>query len=103
MPTLTATARPLDGASPSLGRFPARLSAWLAGLVETWRRGRRIRADAAYLRRLDDRMLADVGLTRGEIEGYVRHGRRHAPAPSHGRAGAHAAALLPFPSASDWR
>ena len=97
----STTAHPLGGAPASLGRFPARLSARLSGFAEAWRRERRIRADAAYLRGFDDRMLADVGLTRSEIEGYVRRSRR---APASRRGGLdYAAALLPFPSASDWR
>jgi uncharacterized protein YjiS (DUF1127 family) len=35
-------------------------------------RERRISANAQYLRSFGDRMLADIGLTRPEIEGFVR-------------------------------
>lgn len=35
----------------------------------------RMRRDAERLRNMDDRMLRDIGLTRSEVEGAVRHGR----------------------------
>jgi uncharacterized protein YjiS (DUF1127 family) len=41
----------------------------------------RIRRNTAALLRLDDRMLADVGLSRGEVEYAVRHGRRPSESP----------------------
>lgn len=48
---------------------------WFARAVAAWRRQRRIAAGRAALRELDDRMLADLGLDRGGIEGAVRRGR----------------------------
>src|SRR5215217_4384270 len=36
-------------------------------------RERRISANVQYLRSFDNRMLADIGLTRPEIEGFVRN------------------------------
>jgi len=56
---------------------------WGAPLMRAMRRHlasaklrQRIRRDIHRLRSLDDRMLADVGLHRAEIEPAVRHGRR---------------------------
>jgi uncharacterized protein YjiS (DUF1127 family) len=41
----------------------------------------RLRRDAAELMALDDRMLADIGLSREEIEPAVRFGRSFIQAP----------------------
>jgi uncharacterized protein YjiS (DUF1127 family) len=67
------------------------VQSWLAFLAGTTRRGiaqigkiGRIHRDTAALYELDDRMLADIGLCRGDVEYAVRHGRR----PSDGSAGA---------------
>jgi uncharacterized protein YjiS (DUF1127 family) len=47
----------------------------LAGLVRAVRREWRIRRDVAYLASVEDRMLHDIGMQRGEVERYVRSGR----------------------------
>jgi uncharacterized protein YjiS (DUF1127 family) len=39
----------------------------------------RMRRDLAMLQSLDDAMLHDIGLSRGEVEHVVRHGRPLAP------------------------
>ena len=60
------------------GRFSGR-KRWLAGLaprvirkirerIETWRGTRRLLA-------FDDAMLKDIGISRGDVERVVRHGR----------------------------
>jgi uncharacterized protein YjiS (DUF1127 family) len=52
---------------------PARNGAKMAlALAAEWR----LRRDIRTLRQLGDRALHDMGLTRGEIEHVVRHGRR---------------------------
>ena len=43
-----------------------------ARVIARWRRQRR---DIMELQRMDDRLLADIGITRGEAESMVRHGR----------------------------
>ena len=40
----------------------------LAAILRLWRRRRRERRELAEFARLDDRMLADIGLTRGSAE-----------------------------------
>jgi uncharacterized protein YjiS (DUF1127 family) len=65
--TAQAVAKPTPGAPrPPLGmnRVFARVLRW-----------RRRRRDARRLMALDDRMLRDVGLSRGEVERAVRGGR----------------------------
>ena len=56
-------------------RHPLRLHRWLRALA--WRAGRewRLRRQVAFLLQQDDRMLRDLGLTRGEVERSVRWGR----------------------------
>ena len=46
----------------------ARLIAWIQA-------ERRVRRDRVQLLAADDRLLADIGLARGEIDHAVRHGR----------------------------
>lgn len=55
--------------------FASWLGGRLAALLGAMRREGRIRRDLAYLEQCDDRTLADIGLTRGQIEGAVRYGR----------------------------
>ncbi|WP_343713133.1 DUF1127 domain-containing protein [Inquilinus sp.] len=56
--------RAIRPAPPVLGR----LAAWIRRQVKMSR-------DTARLMALDDHLLADMGLTRGEIRGLVRHNR----------------------------
>ena len=44
-------------------------------LAEKFARRRRFQRDIRELQRLDDRMLADIGMRRSEIERMVRRGR----------------------------
>jgi uncharacterized protein YjiS (DUF1127 family) len=51
------------------------IRAGLAALIHGLAREREIRRSMRELRSLDDRMLHDIGLTRGDIERAVRFGR----------------------------
>jgi uncharacterized protein YjiS (DUF1127 family) len=80
--------------------------ATLARLVERVRRERRIGRDIAELSSYDDQLLRDIGIRRGEIRGRLRFGdagritmQSTASAPADDLH----AALMSFPSASDWR
>lgn len=55
--------------------FAAWLRGGFAALLAGLRRQNEIRRDIAYLQACDDHMLADLGLTRDQIEGAVSHGR----------------------------
>ncbi|MGO1080560.1 DUF1127 domain-containing protein [Inquilinus sp. CA228] len=65
----------------TMGRHAAQAAGWSrfrAGVVHfiTWVRAEhRVRHDLAELRAADDRLLADIGLARGQIDHAVRHGR----------------------------
>ncbi|MGL4965687.1 MAG: DUF1127 domain-containing protein [Inquilinus sp.] len=52
-----------------------RVRARVARLIAWIRTEHRVRRDLALLRTADDRQLADIGLTRGEIDHAVRRGR----------------------------
>ena len=68
------------------GMIPDLWRAALASLVKQWiaqiRWNFQIRRGVNALMALDDRMLADIGLTRGAVEYAVRHG--HVPTPAAG-------------------
>jgi uncharacterized protein YjiS (DUF1127 family) len=73
-----------------------------AALIEHHARKRRIADDIRFLSSLDDRMLADIGLTRPEIEDAVRR-RADATRKARGAFDSGAYALLPLPSIYDGR
>jgi uncharacterized protein YjiS (DUF1127 family) len=76
------------------------LASGAAALVERYERERRIAHDICYLSSFDDRTLADIGLTRVDIEGNVR--RRIGEAlNSRTNASSCAEALRPSPSVYD--
>jgi uncharacterized protein YjiS (DUF1127 family) len=51
-------------------------------VIESFVEAYRMRKGIVALQQLDDRMLADIGVTRSGIEAAVRHGeRKAAPAP----------------------
>ena len=57
---------------------PSALRGALAAVVAAFRRvvrERRLRDDIGRVEALDGRMLADIGIGRGEAESAVRHGR----------------------------
>ena len=58
-----------------LRKYRESLSRALRHTTEEWMVKRAI----AELQALDDHMLKDIGLTRGEIESCVRHGRHRRP------------------------
>jgi uncharacterized protein YjiS (DUF1127 family) len=65
----------LQGAAEVQQNLFARIRAALSTQVAKLREIRRIQRDLAYLQGCDDRMLADIGLTRGQIDAAVRYGR----------------------------
>jgi uncharacterized protein YjiS (DUF1127 family) len=52
--------------------LPARAAALLRSGWRGWRRERQLQATVATLNRLDDHLLRDIGLPRGDIEAGVR-------------------------------
>ena len=71
--TIAARALPPAGDGlAGLGQVARALRQWMA-----WpRRERRMRTRSGDMRALDDRLLADLGLTRGHIA-YAEHASRH--------------------------
>jgi len=66
------------GSRPALRRTSGQAS-WFGNvfrrLTRDFARWRRVQRDLHEVRSLDDRMLADIGITRCEAEHVVRHGR----------------------------
>jgi len=62
----------------SIAKSPFELALSAIRSVVSWQRHRR---NVGELQRLDDRLLADIGISRSEIDEGVRHGRwsRHNP------------------------
>jgi uncharacterized protein YjiS (DUF1127 family) len=63
--------------APARQALGPRFRAIVALFAAEWR----IRRDLAQLQALDARGLRDIGLTRGSLEGAVRHGGRGIAAP----------------------
>lgn len=68
----------------ALWAIPRQIGGRALAFVAHWRTAARARrtaaADIAKLHRLDDRMLADVGIRRGDVSAVVRGGKRKTPA-----------------------
>jgi uncharacterized protein YjiS (DUF1127 family) len=62
-------------ATGELGHVRHRLFTLAKAAYATWRARRNHRRDVAHLQTMSDRMLADIGLTRSEIEYAVWFGR----------------------------
>jgi len=80
----------IDSQAPSAWEADAGHS-WHAVLLRAIKRGiaqirehRRLRRDTDVLLALDDRMLADIGLRRCEVEYAARHGRRFSDTSPYG-------------------
>ena len=82
--------------------FLQRIAEGAAALVEHYARERRVAHDIRFLSSLDDRALADIGLTRPEIEDAVRR-RADATRKARPVLDRSADALLPLPSIYDGR
>jgi len=65
--------------SRSAHRRTSGMASWFGDIIRDltreFARWRRFQRDLHELRSLDDRMLADIGITRCEAERVVRHGR----------------------------
>ena len=71
----------MRGTIRKLAEWRSALGAWGTRLARDWTARRLLRNAIRELHQLDDRALADIGITRGEIEFAVRHGRPHAAKP----------------------
>ncbi len=91
-----------DGAWHDRSRGPARrLCDAVLAIVRRYKRERRIAAEANYLKSFDEHMLSDIGLTRAEIDDFVRR-RATQGMPHSGDDGSSILeALRPFPSVYD--
>jgi uncharacterized protein YjiS (DUF1127 family) len=70
----TIAARLLAGSRGPTGRRQATWAPVLGRLIAWFRNERRIRRGIDELMALDDRMLSDIGLTRGSFEHAARYG-----------------------------
>ena len=75
-------ARAAQAAGPTTQTWRAALTRsagqWMSRITSAWR----LRRDLQAMRALDDRLLADIGLSRGSLEyaaryGHLPKGRRH--------------------------
>lgn len=73
----------------------------IVAMARRYERERRIAAEANYLKSFDDHMLSDIGLTRAEIDGFVRRRATQGMPRGGGDAVGIAAALRPLPSVYD--
>lgn len=76
---LCLQSRDADRSTSSVADLSRRLAHAAATVIERVARERRIVQDVRYLNSFDDRMLSDIGLSRCEIEYFVR--RRAAARP----------------------
>ena len=68
--SMTALSSGIPFRAPARHAIGARFVAMVAFLAAEWR----VRRDLAQLQAMDARGLHDIGLTRGSLEGAVRHG-----------------------------
>ena len=97
IPLLILSPPRVHSAAGVLARFLGKCLNGIALAAERYGRERRIAADVKYLKSFDDRLLADIGLTRASIESFVRD--RMASAGQ----GVWAESLLPQSSVCDLR
>ena len=73
-PMAEALGKPVDAVAPRFALYSAvcRIEQAARAYLAEYLRQRAIRRAEAQLRGLDDRMLRDIGLTRGEIHSAVR-------------------------------
>jgi uncharacterized protein YjiS (DUF1127 family) len=64
---------PLDQAAPSPGML-RRVASSMGGFMRAYLEQRTLRSTVRALQAMDDRLLADIGMTRGEIHSVVYGG-----------------------------
>ena len=91
-----------DGAWHDRSRGPARtLCDAVVAIVRRYKRERRIAAEANYLKSFDEHMPSDIGLTRAEIDDFVRRRATQGMPQSGDDRSSILEALRPFPSVYD--
>jgi len=75
--SMTALSSGIPFRAPARHAIGARFLAMVAFLAAEWR----VRRDLAQLQAMDARGLHDIGLTRGSLEGAVRHGGKGMSVP----------------------
>ena len=91
-----------DGAWHDRSRGPARtLCQAIVAMRCRYERERRIAAEAKYLKSFDEHMLSDIGLTRAEIDDFVRRRATQGMPQSNDDKGGSLEGPRPFPSVYD--